>query len=354
MLPQIADSQKSQAIIAPSNTFSTFNNENISASDKKELVICPRRAVFARLEKPNVNFDHLIGLENPISELRMHIILPFLLSQQIKLQKDSDYPGILLYGPPGGGKTSLAQACAAEMNANFFIVQGRDFKAYIKTPQKFIKELFKTARTSSPACIVFENIDDIFLEIIGASEKNRRAKTEFLVQMEDVINNPQVIVIGTSENPWLLPPAIRRRFSLRIPVFPPDHPARIMFLSQKLLHVEHSLKTEDIIMIADLTEDYSYKNLADLIRLASYEPVRELQKAKYFKLINKENQIYEVCDPTDSEAQEISFLDIPYESVKQREIIIDDFYKALKRISAYVEPIHMPQYHTFFENFREG
>jgi len=246
----------------------------------------------------------------------------------------------------------LVQACAAEVNANFFVVQGKDFLSYIKTPEKFIKELFRTTRENQPACIVLENIDNIFSDHED-NEKNRRAKTTFLVQMQGFLNDPQVFVIATSENPWLLPPAIRRRFSLRIPVFPPDHSARIKFLTEKLLHVEHSLTTEDIFMIADLTEEYSYRNLSDLIRLASYEPVRELQKSNYFKLNNKENQIYEACDSTDLEAQEKSFIDIPYENIKQRGIKIDDFHKALKRISAYVEPIHMYRYQTYFQEWNE-
>jgi len=106
-------------------------------------------------------------------------------------------------------------------------------------------------------------------------------------------------------------------------------------------------------MIADLTEEYSYRNLTDLIRLASYESVRELQKSKYFKLNNKENQIYEACHSEDPEAQEICFLDIPYENIKQRGIKIDDFHKALKRISAYVEPIHMHRYQTYFQEWNE-
>jgi len=94
--------------------------------------------------------------------------------------------------------------------------------------------------------------------------------------------------------------------------------------------------------------------MVELIRLVNYETVRELQKARYFKQINKENHQYEECDSTDPEAQEMSFLDIPYEIIKPRKITIDDFLKVLKRTSASIELIQMQQYQIFFEEFNEG
>jgi len=70
----------------------------------------------------------------------------------------------------------------------------------------------------------------------------------------DAYAEPQMFVIGTTEAPWLLMPAVRRRFPLRVPVFPPDHLDRTKLIEEKMLHVEHSLKPEDISLIADLTE----------------------------------------------------------------------------------------------------
>jgi len=219
--------------------------------------------------------------------------------------------------------------------------------------KRFIKELFLSARESQPACIVLENIDCMFSSTIEDTERTRRTKTEFLVQMMNAYADPQTFVIGTSQTPWVLPSAVRRRLPMRIPIFPPDNLERIKFITEKLLPIENPLKKEDINMIADLTEGYSYQNMLELIRVARYEPVRELQKAKYFKLVS-EGKVYEACDSEDPEGQEMSFVDIPFEKIKQRKITIDDFQKALKRTSASIEPIQMQRHQTFFEEWNEG
>ena len=161
--------------------------------------------------------------------------------------------GILLYGvlylmivqPPGTGKTFLAKACATECEGTFFSVSSSDLiSKFVGESERLIKELFQMSREQRPSIIFIDEVDSMTSarDGAGANEASSRVKTEFLVQMQGVgNNNDQVLVLGATNLPWSLDPAIRRRFEKRIYIPLPEFNGRLSLVKNKLKDTPHSL-----------------------------------------------------------------------------------------------------------------
>lgn len=135
----------------------------------------------------------------------------------------------MLYGPPGTGKSYLAKACATEADATFFSISSSDLVSkWLGESERLVKQLFKLARENKPAIIFIDEVDSLCgSRSEGENETSRRIKTEFLVQMQGVGNdNNGILVLGATNTPWELDPAIRRRFEKRIYIPLPDVHAR--------------------------------------------------------------------------------------------------------------------------------
>lgn len=173
----------------------------------------------------------------------------------------------------------MAKACATETEGTFFSVSSADLVSkYVGESEKLIKNLFALAREKKPSIIFIDEVDSLCgNRSDGENEASRRVKTEFLVQMQGVGNDDKgVLVLGATNLPWALDPAIRRRFEKRIYIPLPDMPARKFLLQHNLKDTPNSLAEEDFHRLANQAEGFSGADMSILVRDAVLEPVRKL------------------------------------------------------------------------------
>ncbi|GAU43878.1 hypothetical protein TSUD_179730 [Trifolium subterraneum] len=201
---------------------------------------------------PSVRWDDVGGLEKAKQALMEMVILP---TKRRDLFTGLRRParGLLLFGPPGNGKTMLAKAVASESEATFFNVTAASLTS------KWIDSIMST-RTAN------EN------------EASRRLKSEFLIQFDGVTSNPDdiVIVIGATNKPQELDDAVLRRLVKRIYVPLPNENVRKLLLKHKLKGQAFSLPSRDLEMLVKETEGYSGSDLQALCEEAAMMPIREL------------------------------------------------------------------------------
>lgn len=191
------------------------------------------------LEKPSVNFDDVGGLENVKKEIDIKIIKPLEHAELYRQYGKKVGGGILLYGPPGCGKSHLARATAGQINAKFLSVGiNQVLDMWIGQSEQNLHELFETARRNSPCVLFFDEVD-----ALGASRSDMRQSAgrhlinQFLSEMDGVENNNDgLLILGATNAPWHLDAAFRRpgRFDRIVFVPPPDEAARESILEIKL------------------------------------------------------------------------------------------------------------------------
>lgn len=193
------------------------------------------------------------------------------------------FAGLLLFGPPGNGKTLLARAVATECSATFFNISAASLTSkYVGDGEKLVRALFSIARELQPSIIFIDEIDSLLSErSSGEHEASRRLKTEFLVEFDGLPGNPEmdrVVVLGATNRPQELDEAALRRFSKRVYVSLPDQNTR-QHLLKKLLEKQGSPLSDDMIKRLALCADgYSGSDLTALAKDAALEPIR----GKYF------------------------------------------------------------------------
>lgn len=295
------------------------------------------------IEKPNVKWNDVAGLENAKESLQEAAILP-IQYPELFLGKRKPWKGILLYGPPGTGKTFLAKAVATEANqSNFFRVSPSNLVSkWLGESEKLIRCLFELARKKAPSIIFIDEIDSLCrARTDGESESTNRIKTEFLVQMQtDEVKENTVLVLGATNIPWSLDTAIRRRFQRRIYIPLPDEIARKELFRLELHGEPHALSDADFELLAEKTENYSGSDISVLVRDAIYEPVRKFRSATHFKKvtgpspIDKKKIVHDLltpCSPGDLGAIEMAHQQVPREKLLVPLVTPSDMLKALAK-----------------------
>ncbi|PPS15479.1 hypothetical protein GOBAR_AA05098 [Gossypium barbadense] len=188
--------------------------------------------------------------------------------------------GLLLFGPPGNGKTMLAKAVASESQATFFNVSASSLTSkWVGEGEKLVRTLFMVAISKQPSVIFMDEIDSVMsTRLANENDASRRLKSEFLIQFDGVASNPNdlVIVIGATNKPQELDDAVLRRLVKRIYVPLPDENVRRLLLKHKLKGQEFSLPGWDLERLVRETEGYSGSDLQALCEEAAMMPIREL------------------------------------------------------------------------------
>lgn len=264
-------------------------------------------------QKARISYEDIGGMDKAIQRVREMIEMP-LKYPQIFQRLGIDPPkGVLLHGPPGTGKTLLARAVAYETEATFLSVGGPEViqKMYGESEAK-LREIFETAKAKAPSIIFLDEIDSIAPKrerVVGDVEK--RVVAQLLTLMDGLEGRGEIIVIGATNLPDSLDPALRRpgRFDREIAIGIPDAQSRRQIID---IHTRSMplIDTVDLDHLAEITHGFTGADLAALCREAAMASVR---------------RIFPRMD--------LSQATIPYELLQELTVDIEDFLSALTEVA---------------------
>ena len=251
----------------------------------------PSGGAETSLERPSVTFQDVGGMDAVKDEIRMKIIHPLQHPELYRAYGKAVGGGILLYGPPGCGKTYLARATAGEVRASFLAVGINDvLEMWIGQSERNLHEIFQRARDSRPCVLFFDEVD-----ALGASRSDLRQSAgrhlinQFLSELDGVqSSNDGVLILAATNAPWHLDSAFRRpgRFDRILFVPPPDAPARASIL-RLMLHGK-PVKDVDHDHLAKKTDGFSGADLKAVVDVAVEHKLREAMKSGIQPLTNRD------------------------------------------------------------------
>ncbi len=230
-------------------------------------------------EKPMVKWDEVVGLDIAKKAVKEAIVYP--------VQRPDLFPlgwprGILLFGPPGCGKTLLAAAVATEIDANFYSIDAASIMSkWLGEAEQNVAKLFNSARKSSndgkPAIVFVDELDSLMGTHSNEVGGEIRVKNQFLKEMDGIMDKGKalhVYVIGATNKPWDLDWAFIRRFQKRILVPLPDNTTRLNMLKQyaQNLQIEPDV---DMLELGRLSEGFSGSDIRDVCQSAQLSLIGE-------------------------------------------------------------------------------
>ena len=240
------------------------------------------REVF--IDIPSIRWSDIGGLEQIKQQLKEVIEWPTIFPSLYEYMGNESPSGILLSGPPGTGKTLLVKAVANESSMNFISIKGSQiYSKWIGESERIIEEIFKKARMTSPCIIFFDEIDAIFPKrSSSSSNSSERLVTTLLTEMNGLEEINGVIVIGATNRPDMIDPAILRpgRFDHIIKLSLPDESERkaIFLVHSRNKPLANNIDIEDIVK---KTDGFSGAEIKGVVKLASaYATSRFLNEVK--------------------------------------------------------------------------
>lgn len=333
--------------------------------EKKKMVAKLEGAII--MEKPNVKWEDVAGLDAAKESLKEAVILPIKFPH-LFTGKRKPWRGILLFGPPGTGKSYLAKAVATEANnSTFFSVSSSDLVSkWLGESEKLVKNLFEMAREHKPSIIFIDEVDSLCSSRSeNESESARRIKAEFLVQMQGVgVDNEGVLVLGTTNIPWVLDSAIRRRFQKRIYIPLPEEHTRASMFKMNMGNTTTKLIEQDYRILGEKSKGYSGADIYLVVQDALMQPIRKVNSATHFKIVSGpsptdpdviEHDLLMPCSAGDRGAKPMSWNDIPSNKLLEPQVTMNDMLRSLSTQKSAVNENDLGKLKKFADDFgQEG
>jgi SpoVK/Ycf46/Vps4 family AAA+-type ATPase len=236
---------------------------------------------LADFEKPKLNFSGVGGMEALKEEIRMKIIYPLQHAELFKAYDKKIGGGVLLYGPPGVGKTLISKATAGEIKANFIALgQHQILDMWIGNSEKNMHEVFELARQNAPSILFFDEVDALAADRRDLRQSaGRNLINAFLSEMDGAeSNNDGVLILGATNAPWHIDPAFRRpgRFDRTLFVPPPDEGGRAAII--EVMAQKKPIGELDPRALAKKTDGFSGADLKAVFDLATEEVLNAAMK----------------------------------------------------------------------------
>lgn len=264
----------------------TGNNNN--KEDEKLKGIDENLISFIESEiltkSPNVSWDDIAGLDFAKKTIKEIIIWPLLRPDLFNGIRRPP-KGLLLFGPPGTGKTMIAKAIASQSKSQFFNISASSLLSkWIGESEKLVRTLFTLASLNQPSVIFIDEIDSILTSRSeNENESSRRIKTEFLVQLDGAGTNidDRILIIGATNRPQEIDDAFVRRLSKRLYIPLPNKVSRKMLIEtviekEKKMGNKYNVNNDEIDIIVNKTKGYSGSDLINVCKEAAMMPIRNI------------------------------------------------------------------------------